>query len=284
MEGPCQHLASLIVVGVLAVPVTSAAGAPIVAVPPLSQWISIAPFKTGSKEMSCANRHVGGEWTISSEGAQLQVHRFEHPPDPPLRFALPRGSPFERPSSSLEVSDGVLVGFDGGEWGGGLSWFARDGSTNHRVVDSNVLAVVASERGAVAIGGLAHLGPSAGQVFELERDGGRWKVAHTLDVGAAPAVAAADPRGGLLVVTTAGLSRYGAGSIRQVHASDYTVLFPNSLVAMPDGTILIGMRHAIARLTPNGAGYQETWLVRPDCAALSITEDPVLTCNCRPKR
>lgn len=262
--------------------------APAVPVPPaapdLSTWVAIAPFVPNSPEMRCANSSTGGEWTVTATGAQAQARPFVYPPDLKFPFALPRGVRFQRPRTRIDVVDGVLVGFDAGEWGGGLWWFARDGSADYEVSDVNTLAIFKTSAGALAFGGLDHLGLAQGRVSELVHQGGRWKVLRSLDLGSAPEVVAADPRGGYLVVTRAGLSRYTAGRIASVHAPQYSLPSPNSLVVMPDGSVRIGMRHAVARLTPKGEGYSEDWLVRPDCRTVTMDEDdPLQRCHCSAK-
>jgi hypothetical protein len=40
----------------------------------------------------------------------------------------------------------------------------------------------------------------------------------------------------------------------------------------------IGMRHAVVRLSPRGAGYDETWLVPPRCRILAWRDESSCVC------
>lgn len=54
-------------------------------------------------------------------------------------------------------------------------------------------------------------------------------------------------------------------TVTPLHASDYAVLYPVSVLRTATGELNVGMRHAVARLERDGGGYRETWLVPPDC-------------------
>ena len=72
----------------------------------------------------------------------------------------------------------------------------------------------------------------------------------------------------VLVVTTHGISRIASSGAHQTLThSKFAFLYPNSIVATPEGTIYVGMRLFVVRLVPTSkpGEYAEQWLVPEDC-------------------
>jgi len=57
----------------------------------------------------------------------------------------------------LETYDGWLVGFDAGEFGGGLWWYRQDGKFDVQLSSKNVHAIYKTQDGIFILGGLAHM-------------------------------------------------------------------------------------------------------------------------------
>ena len=61
-------------------------------------------------------------------------------------------------------------------------------------------------------------------------------------------------------------------------------VYPNSIAEDRTGTIYLGMRSAVARLSPRSGGFFEDWLVPSNCTQRQI--DPsvpfALECRCIP--
>lgn len=245
--------------------------------PPPPHWVRAAVPTTNSETLRCANlsRH---EWIIGANGDPAPAppragDALPFKPDPKIGM---RGAAHVR-----KVDEGLLVGFDAGEWGGALFFTAPDGGHPQKLADGNVVGFVDLGGEPVALTGLAHLGVSEGKVLHLARAGvGAWLVNATLDLGAAVQAFAPETRDTALVLTTSGLYRVTAcGDVSLVAPARYDVLYPGSMTVDGRGLVTIGMRHFVVRWIPQGNGaFREEWLTRDDCTILQLKK---FECMCR---
>ena len=84
---------------------------------------------------------------------------------------------FDRPKAMWRLDDGFLAAYDGGEFGGALFYFSRDGKTRELVVAEHISDLISvSKRQYVATGGLEHLDSATGVVVSLKQGQDlRWK-------------------------------------------------------------------------------------------------------------
>jgi hypothetical protein len=167
----------------------------------------------------------------------------------------------------LGVPGGKLVGVDRGEWGGRLAWVPESGSALE-IHSGNIQAITEVNGRYYAFGGLAHLGINEGQMFRVDRDEqGRWRAVPVVALSGAPAAVAKGAGDTLLVVTAGALDIvHPDGAHRVAHRNSmWTYLYPNSVAVARGGTVYVGMRHAVARLTPTTSGFTEEWIVRSPC-------------------
>lgn len=235
---------------------------------PLTEWVVIEPFAADSVARSCANREFRRVWRVATgpDGPTAEAYRYRDRPEAAIPFWLPPG---RGRTSAIRVADGYLVGFDKGEFGGGLWWYSENGRDGYRVTEANVRGFAGTPSETVALTGLAHLMSDAGGVLRLARNrSNRWHVAEEVDLDASPSAFLTETDGSVTIVTGNGLLSYVQGTVESLHESDYTLLSVNSVVRTPDRELLIGMRHVVARLTPVDRGYRETWLAPPDCVTL----------------
>ena len=68
----------------------------------------------------------------------------------------------------LAAFDGLLLGFDGGEWGGALIFLDKQGRAT-KVYDSNVKGIVTAGHQILVFSGLAHMGGNEGKIVELNQ-------------------------------------------------------------------------------------------------------------------
>lgn len=172
-----------------------------------------------------------------------------------------------------KVENGWLIGFDAGEWGGTLWWFSEDGKTRKKLADENVVGLVkVSTKHILVLTGLAHLGMDYGKVlYVMQDEGGGWKAETLVDLGAAPRTFAVESPESVLVITTKDLVRVkAAGTAENLFQTRYRFLYPNSMTLSKDGTIHVGMRHFVTRLTPIGMGYKEDWFVPKNCQRFEL--------------
>jgi hypothetical protein len=90
-----------------------------------------------------------------------------------------------------------------------------------------------------------------------------------------------EPDHSLVMATDVGVTRVRMdGTVEELHRAvgEWATLLPRSMARAPDGTLFIGIRHAVVRLTPDVAGkYKEEWLVLPECRTTHVKD---LACEC----
>jgi hypothetical protein len=199
-------------------------------------------------------------WRVEArEGRVLFLNRKEpRPAAPALPFAA------LAPCAALQVDDGWLVGFDQGEFGGGLDWYAPDGREHAPIVECNACALVELAPGQVLlVEGLSHLRLEQGTIQRVTRnERGRWKAQVLLSFEAEPQ-AWARSGDALLVLTNRALLRATVGGAEVAHTLSAELpyaLRANSLAADAEGCLWAGLGDGLLRLTPEGAGYRESWL------------------------
>jgi hypothetical protein len=169
------------------------------------------------------------------------------------------------------TATGWLVGTNAGEFGGGL--FAVDGpalavtrvETGPAQAAQNVNGIVERGDAFVVFQGLF----DSGRVTTLSRRGRNWTASLLADLHRSPA-AWQRRRTSWLIVTDTGVIDVAADGRQTALGTFNTMAFyPNSLVEAADGTIWIGVRGGVVRLTPvwvQAPRYWAEYLVAPDAA------------------
>ena len=179
----------------------------------------------------------------------------------------------------VPVEGGWIVGFNSGEFGGGLWWVAQDGSRYRRLEGSNIVDLIKTPGGVIALTGLDHLSiRGKGEAFLVSRARHReWRAKRLAVVGASAYAATTAPDGSVLVVTRTQLVRLGLGGrvtvlhtgrwddFFQIGKNSESAFYPGSVVARANGEIFVGMRAVLVRLVPQAHGYSEEWLAPAKC-------------------
>jgi hypothetical protein len=192
----------------------------------------------------------------------------------------------------LALPGGWLVGFNDGEFGGGLWWFSDDGQAPQRVrppkpapatsddlyIPENVLGFVTMGNQTLVLMGLNHLTGRAGYIFHAEQghDGG-WHLTPFGALDASPeAWLVEDVQ--LLVITESGF-----WTLAPDGHTEHTPLFgisqagpADSLVRGGDGALYVGLRHYVLRMVETTHGLDQEWFAPSDCVALRMHE----RCDC----
>ena len=240
-------------------------------------WGPHATPKIGSTALTCAN-YSEKEWRVTVSDGLPQITLVpsnaeqERPQEiPPGIQRLPGMKGRE---SKLKLQNGWLLGFDAGEFGGGL-WFANDDGTTVELSTENVHGVFATTQGALVLAGLAHMGLDSGKVFivpKVVRSSSDLKTLVELD--GAPQAFTEISDGSELIVTTHGIwsvsSTGASAALLHRYRRDLGMLYPNSVAAAPDGTIYVGMRLFVVRYTPHAGGYVEQWMVPGSCKKFHV--------------
>lgn len=214
-----------------------------------------------------------GEITVT------ESQRREADSGPTLRSS-PRPGDVRGRRHSLELATGYLVGFDAGEWGGSLTWYRRDGSGAQELGRENVhgLAVLGPDL-AISLEGLAHLSINRGAVRWIERSGTTVNAAKPTALPDAPRTFARANSGEVYVVTRSSFVKVTPDRrVEVVQPVNTKRLYPDSMTIDADGSLWVGMRRFVLRLTPSGDKYTETWFVKQGCQEMSQRN---LDCSCR---
>lgn len=173
----------------------------------------------------------------------------------------------------VSLDDGYLVGYNAGEWGGGLYWYDRLGQLRQVVNRENIVWMFSLPLGVIVFSGVDHLGSREGRVSVLKYSEDRWSD-ESVELPGAPMALLFESEESALVVVYEALLRIRWGSdvsARVLHEAVGDWSFVTSLEKEQDGTIFLGMRHSVARLAPRSSGYSEEWLV-PEGASLSRSQ------------
>jgi hypothetical protein len=246
----------------------------------LSKWIKTKPPRVGDDRWSAANYDTEHRWVVYLSGdrpsARLRAaKRAPGSPDPqrqeaypPMPFVIEQGSAKEGLAGerfSVQVSDGWIVGFNAGEWGGRLWWFSPDGSRRYMISEDQVVGFLKTDAGLLALEGLAHMGVSRGRLVKLSKgDDGGWRSEKFVDLGGAPAAAALGTDGTLTLATNDRLLRVHLES-KQIDVllkdAFWGGLYPESMIVAPTGAVYLGMRHGVVEVEKVGATYKANWLI-----------------------
>lgn len=188
----------------------------------------------------------------------------------------------------LRTDDGWLVGWDAGEFGGGLWWFSPDGARSYKIAIprlqafvENVLSLWRSDRGVVVFIGLRHMMIDEGGVFRAARvPGGSWQLTLLHDLGDRPGPITPQSDGATAFLLSTGIWRLAADeAVTRLTAPLREVRWPTSIATAPDGTIYVGMESLVTRMTLTPSGSREDWLAPKDCPTVRGMGFP---CHCAP--
>lgn len=236
-----------------------------------TNWISTPAAKL-SEEYWASASWSDIEWVVETENGRVFARRGAKNSSTDLPFEIKKGSPDQRGTRhAVKVADGWLAGWNAGEWGGSVWWFAPDGNTSQRVSKHQVIGFYPVAGGILAPAGLAHLGISEGKLIKFTKANSQWSSGEVANLQAAPQAASLDKDDTLIIATTERL-------LRVKPSGDVTVLlpktfwgnlYPNSMVIDAHGDVWIGMRHGITKVGTKGSSNEVLWLV-PDKSYLEI--------------
>jgi hypothetical protein len=254
-------------------------------------WVKL-PGRPSQVERRCA-RYSEMFWTVSRDAHTVRAEPMsDRAQADPVPFRYTPGPDRDGYRYVAAVHDGWVVGFDDGEFGGGLWWFSPDGRTSLRIRPEasspvnpedifraeNVLGLpeVAGER--LVLMGLDHLGGRSGRIFRLVHgSAGGWRLAPVAVLDSQPAVwLVENPL--LLFVTESGVWSVGAtGDAVRLHDGDLGGFSPTSLVRGPDGALYLGLRHYVLRLESQAGHWSESWYAPSDCLNVRLKD---YKCEC----
>lgn len=166
----------------------------------------------------------------------------------------------------FSVENGWLVLLDRGEFGGGVEWYQQAVGPPQSIIvgepseaeqnPQNVVRAVAKGDALYVLQGLSHLGLSAGQLAVIWPEHGHFMSRVIARYASAPVDWIPEPDGSWTVVTWEAVWHTSAsGSSELVARLPGELWYPYSLTRTDDGTLFVGSRGGVLRLTP---AWEET--------------------------
>jgi hypothetical protein len=161
----------------------------------------------------------------------------------------------------VATDGGFLVGYNSGEWGGGLYSYAKSGELLQEILVDNVIRIVKLRDGYLVFTGIAHLFTDRGEVVFVKRDRDGWRIAHRLDLTGKPRAFLDESERSMLVATDDRIVRVTNGRrVEVLYGNRHRFWEPHSIVKDRNGTLYLGARYIVVRLRPRAVDYVETWL------------------------
>jgi hypothetical protein len=239
-------------------------------------WVVYPAREPNSEAMQCAN-YSRLEWRVApSETRAPQITLRPQPyGSKSSKLELPYGVKAQRGmlgvESSLKIQNGSLLGFDGGEFGGGL-WFAGLNGETQQLSAENVHGFMETPQGVLVFVGLAHLGLDSGRVLIVP-----YAVKSPTDLrtfaelDGSPEAFTKLASDSALVVTNRGISRISpTGLPEPLITTRFGGLYPNSVASTANGDIYVGMRLFVVRVVNESGKYNQEWLVPESCKHFKV--------------
>jgi hypothetical protein len=259
--------------------------------PPLPGWMEVPIPHPSSRAWSCAN--ASNSWYLepSANDTLKAVCDRQRRVEDPIPFTIPPADDRYGNRHVVQISSGWLVGFDAGEFGGGLWWYPTASAEGARVrlpVDTpahpqdyykadNVRGFGRVNGELVVLMGLDHMGGRSGRVFQVKLVETEVLLVPWAVLDGSPSAWIADEKS-LLVVTDSSvylLSRPNTATVVHTFSGELGGLYPTSIVRTDNGRLYIGLRRYIIGLTPlANKEFRERWWVPGD--SLNIAD----RCDC----
>ena len=151
--------------------------------------------------------------------------------------------------SKLKVKNGILVGNNGGEWGGELLYQSDNSKLKpEKIKEGNIVKIFEFQNKIYFVEGLAHMNYSGGALYELNTIQSQFKFEKLLDFEDAPE-AIETSKDKIYVASHQNFYVIENLSKKMIFENEFwTSLYPNSIAVFNDENIFIGMRSGIAKL------------------------------------
>jgi hypothetical protein len=249
-----------------------------------SAWVTLED-RPSAGELECTYYSRLFWATSVKDGAPhvAEIPLREH--SDPVPFQIAAGRDRDGNRHVVSVRDGFLVGFDDGEFGGGLWWFNHTGTQSRRIRPDPAAKVKSADRyqaenvlGLPVVGGerlvlmgLNHLTGRSGRIFRAVQDGTDWVLASVAVLEGAPDVWFVDGNR-LLFLTESGLwSTDPRGTTGRIYEVDLSGLSASTMVRAPDADLYLGLRHYVLRLQESNGRWRETWYAPAGCGKVQMS-------------
>jgi hypothetical protein len=250
----------------------------------LDGWIEAPSSKANPSLWQCAG--YGGSWVVSLRQGAVRANELnldEAPDETAKELTLPSYLKLSKEMigrrSLLRTANGWLIGFDAGEFGGGLWWFNNDGTVMRKLLPLNVHSILETPGGTFVLAGLAHLSLDNGEIDQFIETEDQVTLKYVANLGGSPEASTADPDGQIVVATMRSVLRVDyAGKVHKLYNSGEDLTYPTSVVADRNGDIFVAMRFFLLRLVPDGSEYRPQWLMPKKCQSFKLVKR-ICTCT-----
>jgi hypothetical protein len=241
-------------------------------------WVHAPSSKDAPDLWQCAG--YGGSWVVSKgrDAIAIKELNIEKQKAVPVPRQLKLSKEMIGRRSILQTADGWLLGFDAGEFGGGLWWFSKDGKEEKKLLPQNVHAIYETPDGVFVLAGLAHLGLDSGEIDQFTTTPERVSVKYVASLGGSPEASALTPDGQIVIATMSSVLLVDAsGKVQQLYKSGENLTYPTSVVVQENGDIFVAMRFFVLRLISDNNVYQSDWLMPKKCQSFKMVK---YICTC----
>src|SRR5262249_10255619 len=153
--------------------------------------------------------------------------------------------------SLLRTTDGWLIGFDAGEFGGGLWWFNRNGRDAKKLLPQNVHAIYKTPDGIFVLAGLAHLSQDTGEIDQFIETPDEISLRFIATLRGSPEASVMRSDGQIVVATMHSVLLVDhVGKVHELYKSGEDLVYPTSVVVDGQGNIFVAMRFFVLQLVP----------------------------------
>lgn len=153
-----------------------------------------------------------------------------------------------RNTSELVIDEGVLKGYDKGEWGGQLSFLPKSSDDLQEIKSGNIVDIFKMGDDIYFVEGLAHLHINEGALFKLDVGTDSITYEKIVDFDDAPeAITVFEDS--ILIAAHNSFYIVKEGKCELIFANTFwRNLYPNSIAYIDEQNVYIGMRGGIAKL------------------------------------
>src|SRR5579884_534003 len=136
-------------------------------------WLKYPTPMEGSLALECGN-YSDHSWQVSLSNGSVEIDPVSSPGAKGEEIELPPKMKVERGMSGHEtmwkLPDGWLLGFDHGDFGGGLWRTNDDGSVSRKLLNENVKKILPAAQGVLVLTGIVHLRFDTGRAYTFSSD------------------------------------------------------------------------------------------------------------------